>query len=480
MKKRRLIIITIMIIAMVLSGCGGKKVRQSLAAGSSMSSSTVAESSSQSAAVNTEDLSKRMASLGLKKPTRPGPVRTPDDQPVHLETHENVANSKLPKVEISLPDNYGLLKSDYTTAVITITNAGDNNLPASEGQIRIRGNSTAGADVDKKSFKIKFDKKQALFGRDPEKSWTLLANAFDLTGIHNYVSYGLYDKLTPEGTFSSICQFVDVYVNGAYQGVYNLCDQIETGKGRVPLKATIGDTPEQCDYLIEEDFRAPTEKPDRENLEWFWMDYTNDAFKIQSPEEKDGLAKEHTAYIKSYMENVYAAIVLKDWNAINSLIDVDSFIIGQSLAEITKNYDIFQASLFMYKKADGKLTFGPAWDFDTTFGSCPLGEEGLPEGSATEANPFFGGLMKVPEYREKYVAYFNSHVNEMVTYINSTIDNADAAFGENLEKDYQNWSAKFSYYGVPEMQKLKTHKEQTAFMKEWLSKRVEWLTKTYK
>ncbi|MBR5337856.1 MAG: CotH kinase family protein [Lachnospiraceae bacterium] len=482
--NKRILSVIVISFALILPGCGMQKVRQSQAVSSAKSSAAAAEGGSKSsksssnAAANTKSLTERLAELKPTTPERPGPVLTPEDKPAHLEPHENVANSKLPRVDITLPDDYALTKADYTAGNISISNAGDYDLPSSAGKVRLRGNSTA--DAEKKSFKIKFDSKQSVYGRDPEKSWTLVSNCYDLTGIHNYVSYKLYESLVPKGTFCTLCKFVDVYVNGAYQGVYNLCDQVETGKGRVPIKGTLGETPDKCDYLIEEDFRAPTEKPNGENLEWFWLNWVNHAYKVQSPEKDDGLTKEHTAYIKSYLEDVYAAIKLKDWDAINSLMDVDSFIIGQTVAEITKNYDIFQASLFMYKKAGGKLTFGPAWDFDTTFGSCPLGEEGLPEGYATDLNPFFGGLMEVPEYRSKYVAYFNEHLNEMITQINTSIDHVNESYGENLEKDFQNWGVKSMYYGIPEMQKLTSHAAQTDFMKQWLTKRTQWLTQNYK
>ncbi len=504
MSNKKSLLVILLTAALILSGCGMKNAGEiqvdiSQPGGISSTKNSYAntgrpplsnqitgrsngrtsdQTTDQDAAQSTKTLRERLAELNPPVPERPGPVATPDVQPTCLDDHENIPDSKLPRVDITLPDDYALTKSDYTAGTISISNAGDNDLPAAAGQVRIRGNSTA--DARKKALKIKFDSKQGVFGRNPEKSWTLLANCFDLTGIHNYVSYSLYDRLTPEGTFSPLCEFVDVYVNGAYQGVYNLCDQVETGKGRVPISGKPGKTPETSDYLIEEDFRVPTEEPDSENLEWFWLDWVNHAYKVKSPEVKDGLTEEHTAYIKNYLEDVYAAIRLKDWEAIESLVDVDSFIIGQSVAEITKNYDIFQASLFMYKPADGKLTFGPVWDFDTSFGSCPLGEEGYPNGYATALNPFFGGLMNVPEYHERYIAYFNEHKKEMVSYINSTIDRVDSFCGENLENDFQNWASGYMWYGIPEMQKLYSHAEQTAYMKQWLTERVEWLSKYYK
>ena len=49
---------------------------------------------------------------------------------------------------------------------------------------------------------------------------------------------------------------MDVYVNGDYQGVYNLCDQVETGDGRVDIRSKTDAAPEETDFLIEQDYRA--------------------------------------------------------------------------------------------------------------------------------------------------------------------------------------------------------------------------------
>ncbi len=487
-RKTTRIMVTALILstALLVTSCGQRKStsrltvqarRETSSSGAQGSVSQRISGSNQSSGIDRKSIEEKAVSLGLSTPTRPEKNPISPMKPVRLGNHKNIDNSTLPRVEITLPDDYQLGKDDYTTATISITNSGDNNLPASSGKVRIRGNSTA--EPAKKSLKIRFDSKQSVFGREPEKTWTLLANCFDVTSIHNYVCYNLWDHLTPEGTFSSLCEFVDVYVNGNYQGVYNLCDQIETGKGRVPVKGNIGESPEQTEYLIEEDFRAPRENPDEEGLNWFWLSWSNHPYKVKSPETKDGLTKAHTEYIRDYMDEVFISLRLNDWERIQQLMDVNSFIIGQAIAEISKNSDITQASMIMYKTADGKLTFGPAWDFDTTFGTCSEEKYGAPEGFSTENSIIFGGLMGIPEYKAKYTEYFNSHLNDMIAFMNDTIDKASSSFGANLENEYKIWGHYSQHFGVEEMKKLTSHAEQIAFMKKWITARAAWLHEAY-
>jgi len=484
MKKRTLLIV-LLAFALVIPGCGQKRQSQSkltVASTKATSNNSAQDSQANQNAQKTyeytklhESLQSRLTALGLPTPTRPSPSKLPDVKPVHLEAKKNISNSKLPRVEITLPDNYLLSNDSYTKATISISNAGNNNIPASNGKVRIRGNSTA--ELAKKPLKIRFESKQGLFGREHEKTWTLLANCFDATGIHNYVAYNLYDKITPEGTFSSLCVFVDVYVNGEYQGVYNLCDQIETGKGRVPVSGKVGQSPETTEYLIELDSRASAESPNGEGLDWFWLTWSNDSFNVKSPETKDGLSEAHTAFIKNYMDDVFAAVSLKDWEALNALIDVNSFITVHAIVELTKNVDVHHSNVYLYKKSDGKLTFGPIWNFDTSFGTGE-GTAGSTDGFVTETG-FFAGFMQIPEYKETFKTYFNDHLNEMISIINKSIDTVDAEYGESLEKEYQNWGKEYSVYSLKEMQGLPSHAEQTAFMKKWLNERAAWLHTEY-
>lgn len=484
MRKKKWISATALGVVLLLafSGCGKAQAPTESAPVGETQDAPTADTANQTsteavASTEPEELANTVEELGLEEPVRPEVSARHEVEAVHLHNHEPVPeNSSLPRVDIELPEDYELSKDEYTHGTIAISNAGENNLTAATGKVRIRGNSTAQAA--KKALKIRFDEKQAVFGREPEKTWTLLANVFDKTSIHNYVAMDLYDYLTPDGTFVPMCEFVDVYVNGDYQGVYNLCDQVETGNGRVDISGKLGEVPERCDYLLVDNFRAAGDESLTEGLDWFWMKWTNDAIEVKSPETKDGLTEAHTAYIKVFLDRTYEAIKLKKWVEIENRLDVDSFIAGLMTAEITNNTDIAQASMYMYKTADGKLTFGPAWDFDMAFGSCMSGTEGAVDYMGTQNNVFFGELMNVPEFRERYVAYFNEHYDEIQEHILSKIDEVEAAYGDALEAEYTMWTSGYEL-NIPEMNNLATQSDQAAFMKDWTTQRMEFLRDYY-
>lgn len=485
MKRKSSIVALILSAILLVSGCGLQKAQapenadaSSTAAGTSATGETQENAAAESVMeeVSTE-VAATVEELGLEEPVRPDPPEVHDVEPVHLGNHEPVpTDNLLPRVDITLPDDYQLSKDEYTHGTIAISNAGEYNLAAQTGKVRIRGNSTAQAA--KKALKIRFDEKQEIFGHHKEKTWTLLANVFDKTSLHNYVAMDLYDCLTPDGTFVPMMEFVDVYVNGDYQGLYNLSDQVETGKGRVAISGKLGEVPERCDYLLVDNFRVVADTNETEGLDWFWLKWTNDAIEIKSPETNDGLTEAHATYIKDFLDRTYEAIKLKNWTEVENRLDVDSFIAGLLTAEITNNVDIAQASMYMYKTAGGKLVFGPAWDFDMAFGSCVDGVEGAVDYMATQDNVFFGELMNLPEFKERYVSYYNEHYDEIQARILAKIDEAEELYGSRLESEYEMWTSKFNL-NIPEMSELSTQAEQAEFMKIWTKERMEFLKNHY-
>lgn len=437
---------------------------------------TVAESIEE--AVEAE-ISEAIDLSSLEEPERPYHEGIIPLEPVTLfeQPAEPIANSSLPRVDITFEDiDYKLDKENYESATVTITNAGEYDLGTSVAGIRIRGNSTA--EVAKRPLRIKFDEKVSLFGRDSEKSWTLLANIFDKTLIHNYVAYDLYDYLTPEDTFTALCVPVDVYVNGGYQGVYTLSDQINTGSGRVDINNKPGLTPEDTDYLIEHDYRAYYDDNEHgeEGIGWFWMKRLNECFEVKSPDTGELATTEYTDYIKQYMDETYEVILNHDWTRIQEYIDVDSFIYGFMSAEIVKSQDIAQSSVYFYKKADGRLTFAVLWDCDLSFGS---GDRHIPdEDMIAQENFLFGNLMQVPEFRRLYIDAFNRNYDKALNHILTTIDDVQTRYHNELENEFNNWESKYDWCS-DEMKAIKSYDDQIAFMKDWIKTRMNWLHKTY-
>ena len=120
---------------------------------------------------------------------------------------------------------------EYIISQIIIINDNEKELNET-AKIRIRGHSTA--TLPKKPYKIKFEKKQKIFGISGKyKNWALLANHYDKSLIRNSLAFKISEIIGLE--FTPRCEPIDVILNGNYRGNYFICDQIEVKKGRVDI-----------------------------------------------------------------------------------------------------------------------------------------------------------------------------------------------------------------------------------------------------
>ena len=235
---------------------------------------------------------------------------------------------------------------------LTIISDNGTKLLSEPGGTRERGN--ASRDFPKKPWRIKFDKKQNVLDAPAKaKKWTLINNYGDKTLMRNLLAFELSHRMgmsyTPFGTA------VDVLMNGEYKGCYQLCDQIDINKNRVPITEM---TPEDNDgdaltggYLIEVDAYANKE------TSWFNSNKGNPVT-IKSPDDNE-ITSQQSQYIKNYFNTME-----QQWS---TYLDLNSFLRHFLVGELSGNTDTYW-SVYMYKdRNDSKLYTGPVWDFDLAF-----------------------------------------------------------------------------------------------------------------
>ena len=235
---------------------------------------------------------------------------------------------------------------------LTIISDNGTKLLSEPGGTRERGN--ASRDFPKKPWRIKFDKKQNVLDAPAKaKKWTLINNYGDKTLMRNLLAFELSHRMgmsyTPYGTA------VDVLMNGEYKGCYQLCDQIDINKNRVPITEM---TPEDNDgdaltggYLIEVDAYANKE------TSWFNSNKGNPVT-IKSPDDNE-ITPQQSQYIKNYFNTME-----QQWS---TYLDLNSFLRHFLVGELSGNTDTYW-SVYMYKERnDSKLYTGPVWDFDLAF-----------------------------------------------------------------------------------------------------------------
>jgi hypothetical protein len=303
----------------------------------------------------------------------------------------------LPLIEIATQDGKTPVdKINYINSSFKLSNTDDYNFEISLKDsffdsnsvgIRLRGNSTFG--YEKKPYRIKFDKKQSLFGSKKAKNWILLADYIDISLMQNYSALKLaniFDNMYSNKTI----QHVQLIINGDYKGTYLLTEQIDEKEGRIYIEndeiAYSKTLQEDYPFLVELDGRAATDSTiDQEDVihvkdfSGFSELSSNGGFpaEIKYPESADGRTIHATEYINRYVNNAFSALFGGDLTTFQTLVDIDSFIDYLLFQELVLNIDAEFLNIYVYKPLGKKMFFGPAWDFDRGFGDWRGDQEGL-------------------------------------------------------------------------------------------------------
>lgn len=99
---------------------------------------------------------------------------------------------------------------------------------------KIKGHGNDSFRAPKKSYNLSFTEKQDLLGMGAAKDYVLLAAYRDNSLLSYKLTYDLVNEIGMAYAPSS--EFVHLYINGEYEGVYLLMGKIQIGKTRFDLK----------------------------------------------------------------------------------------------------------------------------------------------------------------------------------------------------------------------------------------------------
>ncbi len=333
----------------------------------------------------------------------------------------------LPRLDIATTANAPINSTDtYVTATISIDGLGVFDNYKGSAQIRGRGNSTW--NFPKKPYKFKLDEKAALLGMAAEKDWILLANYLDGTHLLNAVAMKTGQLLNMP--FTNHIEPVEVYLNGQYQGLYMLTEQIEVKKNRV----NVGDNGVlvQLEQYYDEEWKFRS------------AGYRLPVM-VMHPELTNA---EELVPIKAQFEQMEALFARSDFPDNNFL----DFIDAESVADyflanmLTDNRELnHPKSTFMHKTKTGKWTMGPIWDFDWAYAyektqrHFSTFDQAMLWSPASDGTRFFSRLMSVPavktSMKQKWADFKTQKLPELLAYI----DQYALRIEDARARDYQKW-----------------------------------------
>lgn len=410
---------------------------------------------------------------------------------LNVEAVFEVDAFSLPVMQIVTQDAQAITsKEDYVTCGVSVGNAEETYCFADySAKIKGRGNTTW--NMPKKAYKLKFDSKVDLFGNGSAKTWTLIANYCDQSLIRNYLAYVIGASFDDIGDTTTKVQFVDLYLNGQYDGVYLVCEQNEVGKTRVNIEDDFNKAPDPKDmgFLIELDGRAPDEG--EAALDCVVAGDNN--YAIKSPDYTDIVEGEHdfsvyADYIKSYLQASLNALDSGDFEQVTNYLDPASFADAYIVHELFNSKDVDQASFYVYKKGNGKLYCGPIWDFDVSSGNCNFNDTAYQENDsknpnclwAKELNVWYRGLLEYAEFNELVSARLKLYEERIVNLIDDSIMYVYSC-ADSFERNFERWDTlgKPVWPNPEEIIAITTWQGQVEYLRGWLSESLEYMLSVY-
>ena len=396
--------------------------------------------------------------------------------------------------EPKIPANMGIIfnGAGFTNFLTDPSNHYNGNIA-----IETRGNSTQ--DFDKKTYSLETknvaqqDSAVALLGMGKDEDWILHAMVIDKSQLRIPMSFYFSQRM---GHYASNWRFVELVLNGDYQGLYILTEKIKRDDDRVNIAKLDGDDLAGDSltggYILRIDWLdSPlgfaSNYNSQEGVPMFFQWYYPKTANIQP---------QQAAYIQNWMNTFEEAVFATNYTnsqgvRYNDYLDVNSFTDFLLINELSKNSDGYKLSSFLYKDKDskgGNLVSGPIWDFDQTYGMSEVCSnhdytgwtylQNQPNCEDLESMPMWWQQMMSDQVFTNHLAcrwqtFRNSflHIDSINHWIDQHVGFIQLAADRNFVKwpfiGQEIWAEP---HPIPQ-----SYADEIVYMKNWIQNRLNWI-----
>jgi CotH kinase protein len=324
---------------------------------------------------------------------------------------------------------------------------------SSNEKIRIkgRGNSTWG--FPKKPYHIEFVNSKDMFSFGADKDWLLIANYLDDNHILNATAFTIADALQMPYTSKFIP--VEVVINGTYQGLYLLTEQIEKEKNRVNIDE--GGVILEMDTYFNDEFK-------------FRSKTYNLPVNIKYPKTMDAAKLNSIKLDFDIMESKVASIEFPNTNYADYF-DTESLCNYLIAYYLTDNQEInHPKSIFLHKNSTGKFQMGPVWDFDWAYSFEYGGKHfNYPSGDLFWSNPssgtnFYKRFLQDPKVKAQFKLKWTDFRSKKFASVIDFIDVYSKSIKVARLRDINKWN-----------KSQKDYSTELSNMKFWLNSKANFI-----
>lgn len=397
-----------------------------------------------------------------------------DDIIVSQETNGSADSSKLdylpiddteypyagiPRVVIAT-ENYQKIK-DCETEIPAKLQIWGEKTPESEVMdltIRGRGN-TSWTDMPKKSYKIEFADKQAMLGMPKDRDWALIANYADKTLMKNYITYKLSSWLN--ANYSPRCEFVELFLNKEYLGVYLLVETLKVNKHRIDINENIS-------YVAEFDIHYKSKNT------VIFLDVFQKPISIHHPKAATIPAQ---SILKKHLDSLTQLIIGSNIpiDSLEKWIDLQSYFLFYWIQEFSENRDgNFDTSVFFTWAPGEPLKMGPIWDFDLAYNGHPNTLTQDPQKWFIRNYYWNGSLFKSSSFEKEAFSYWKNNHTSFIQLLDS-IDVYREILTFPAQNNFKKWPILGDTYSRYHQHSYDSHFAAVDALKKWIKTRITWI-----
>ena len=422
------------------SGCivfvpGGTNLKNIVAAFNAGSKTVTIKGVEQESGVTVNDFSSYKNGLTYKIVSKDGTTQN---------YKVKVIDTKLPVIAVTT-DTPGKItsKTEWRASTIRLREADGNMVEIGPSDIRGRGNWTWDK-YPKKPYALKLENKQEVLGMPAHKRWVLLAL------YRGFIGNPLMFECTrraPALGWAPRGQFVELVLNGEFQGLYYLCEQIKIDPNRVNIKELKGSDVEypavsggyllEYDELYDEDYK-------------FKSSGFNLPVQLKSPD--DNVPDAQFNYIQGFINDMEAEIRkigTSEESHYADYLDIDSFAEWWLVLETIANYEAYKPrSVKFYKGRDGvdsapgtvcKLKAGPLWDQELFLVDKKFNSKDMYYFKYLFKDPVFVQTVKTRWETYKSNILGNDQYPDLVVYLNDMVK----LIKESANRDIDLWGNEY-------------------------------------
>ncbi len=353
--------------------------------------------------------------------------------------------------------------------------------------IQVHGSSSR--YYDKQGYRLELrdsqgnDQARSMMGLPLGSDFVLHAPYSDKTLVRNAFAYRMGRAVAGDaGPWQPRTRFVELFIDGDYEGVYVLTERVRRDGDRVDIAqpaASAGEGDLSGGYIVR------IEQHRNEG----WDTSSGTKIDYHYPRYED-ISSEQDAWLKAWFESFEAALMAEDWKqTYPDWLVVEDWIDHYIVNEMAHNIDAYRLSAYLYKDAEaegGRLHAGPLWDFDRAFGNVNYCDceniEGFIIDDLTHCGegyqyPFWWKrLLSDPAFTAQLRCRYEELRGEQLS--DAELERALVELTAELEhaepRDHQRWDT-IGTHVDPNSWVGESYEEEVALLLDWQLRRAAWL-----